>query len=1150
MQSYQLKTAFRLTLLALLAVNICSGQTSGEGNFVPDLNIKTPETSALLKSLETPVSYNTGIPNISIPIYNINEGDIAYPISVSYNSSGVNVSERAGWVGMGFSLSQPQVTRIVKGIPDDSPNHGFIYETEYTTENGGIRTHFESLIENSRGGTIDLESDEYRAVLPNGESLCFYFSQNRSVYPKGEIIQFPMTNNRITPVFEANRLKGWEITGTDGFVYTFGIGVMMSPTYTYTVTESDLPTLDGKSFDGDFQSSWMITKIKSPSNRQLNFSYAQYNYEDCNLANQRRDVYSPVYVEIFNNVGTTYQKTKGTAHFMESISGDFGKVIFTLDQNTREDYAFGKKLNAITILDRNQNLVNSYQFGYTYKISDSPVAPIYSCGYLNTTSDLTKRLFLDRITILGNTSSAANKPFYSFSYNELALPHRFSYARDWWGYYNGATANHTIVPTFRRFDDLMPNRNVHSAYSQAGLLAKVTYPTGGHTQYEFENNRGLNEKTIVELYQTTSQNIPPVDGISIIPSVKAGLAFDSLNSTPLSNVSYQGGRKVVYEIPFLLGDNVVGYNYSMITGSSQYTVNMPVRITANCTACNYGQESLPIANGCSIYYKIIKDGTQYTNSLISGSQNGYMNLPVGTVVNSINIQPQNYKLVVEIYTGRKTVFDEPIFNLASDNVHLELGWEVYDSSMVAKIGNKYDIPLGGHRIKSIKTYADDNAIPIEKRYSYKDDAGIESGFCRLNLTNYFVYGNIYYLNSDNYYPMQQYQGQPVGYSSVKEINVAPGETKTTSFKYLFFSHAAAGDTRCYLYGDSHAWDLGIFPCGEDPMNGLLVENKIGNEKTIVTHYSAPNPELNLKYIKGYSNSNRLPAFSHTPEPVYAFSEYRISTFHTLEPLQTIATENFNGNEIVSTTDYAYDTTSHLQLRSKETTASDGLQQMEKYYYAGDLLGEPFMADLKAANRISIPIKTESYSNGNKLSETKTVFTADASTTNLLKEKMIYAAKFPNALPLLANVGNLEKKISFDKYDTKGNLLQYTQENGQPVSVIWGYGQQKPIAKIENAAYASINTGLIATAVNASNLAPASGQQQLLSALEAIRVSLPDASVTSYTYKPEIGISAIIDPKGDRITYEYDSFGRLTSVKNKDGKPLASSEYHYLTETAP
>ena len=164
--------------------------------------------------------------------------------------------------------------------------------------------------------------------------------------------------------------------------------------------------------------------------------------------------------------------------------------------------------------------------------------------------------------------------------------------------------------------------------------------------------------------------------------------------------------------------------------------------------------------------------------------------------------------------------------------------------------------------------------------------------------------------------------------------------------------------------------------------------------------------------------------------------------------------------------------------------------------------------------------------------------------------MVYAAKFPNALPLVANVGNLEKKISFDKYDNKGNLLQYTQENGQPVSIIWGYGQQKPIAKIENAAYASINTGLIATAVNASNLAPASGQQQLLSALEAIRVSLPDASVTSYTYKPEIGISAIIDPKGDRITYEYDSFGRLTSVKNKDGKPLASSEYHYLTETAP
>jgi hypothetical protein len=43
---------------------------------------------------------------------------------------------------------------------------------------------------------------------------------------------------------------------------------------------------------------------------------------------------------------------------------------------------------------------------------------------------------------------------------------------------------------------------------------------------------------------------------------------------------------------------------------------------------------------------------------------------------------------------------------------------------------------------------------------------------------------------------------------------------------------------------------------------------------------------------------------------------------------------------------------------------------------------------------------------------------------------------------------MENKIKYDQYDAKGNLLQYTTKDGIPVSIIWGYNQTLPIAKVE------------------------------------------------------------------------------------------------------
>lgn len=53
----------------------------------------SPEASALAKYGNMPVSFYTGVQQVSIPIYTVQSGDIQVPITLSYHASGIRVDE-------------------------------------------------------------------------------------------------------------------------------------------------------------------------------------------------------------------------------------------------------------------------------------------------------------------------------------------------------------------------------------------------------------------------------------------------------------------------------------------------------------------------------------------------------------------------------------------------------------------------------------------------------------------------------------------------------------------------------------------------------------------------------------------------------------------------------------------------------------------------------------------------------------------------------------------------------------------------------------------------------------------------------------------------------------------------------------------------
>lgn len=87
---------------------------------LPTVIPPSPTAASLGKYGDIDVGKYTGIPNISIPLYNLSLGNLNVPIDLNYSSSGLKVEEKSSWIGLGWSLNAGGViTRSVHNKADE-----------------------------------------------------------------------------------------------------------------------------------------------------------------------------------------------------------------------------------------------------------------------------------------------------------------------------------------------------------------------------------------------------------------------------------------------------------------------------------------------------------------------------------------------------------------------------------------------------------------------------------------------------------------------------------------------------------------------------------------------------------------------------------------------------------------------------------------------------------------------------------------------------------------------------------------------------------------------------------------------------------------------------------------------------------------------
>lgn len=395
---------------------------------------------------------------------------------------------------------------------------------------------------------------------------------------------------------------------------------------------------------------------------------------------------------------------------------------------------------------------------------------------------------------------------------------------------------------------------------------------------------------------------------------------------------------------------------------------------------------------------------------------------------------------------------------------------------------------GGIRVKTI-AYFD---VDAPKEYFYPSQTTSTVTPSKIQYYKYNIFGD---LNSSSGQGTLQGDSAPVIYSNVTVSDVLGDNKSRTEFSFY-----------------SPADFVGSVNYESDFRSGKIKSKKIYNNQNVL--------QLETAYEYDSIVSNNSGA---------GVDLYKMGWMMLKQSL----TKEYLGTTLQTKENFDYDSNRNIS-RSTVATSRSSESLITNYYY--HLFNEiyPYIK-----NRVSELERVEKFVNTTPVSKTKIEYSYSWLNSGGVKVNGSY---LPNKTSFAKGSGVLEVRTTNNLYDQYGNVLESEKTGGIKTSSIWGYNGTLLIVSIENVPYNSIPAALITAAQAASD---SGNEANLLTALTALRNTpvLANALVTTYTYKPLIGVSSVTDTRGYKMTFEYDSKGREKKVKDQDGNIITEKFYN-------
>ncbi|WP_298320500.1 RHS repeat domain-containing protein [uncultured Aquimarina sp.] len=1137
----------KILLITVLSVSLISKAQDAKSYF-SELVPPSPTVSELGKYGEVPVGKYNGTANAGVPIHQIDFENISIPINLNYNTSGVKVSQESSWVGLGWNLSANAViSRQIKGYDDLSENgaQGYLYSDEYTLPLTEQQEDYLTSI--NPISPVDLQPDEFTISL-FGTSISFILPKKGN----NTIINAQVLNDVNTLVSFDTSNQTFTVVDSKGYIFQFDSKEYStqyrSPAKPVTPNQISAITNEEQALQfinlGDTDNvrninkvtAWHLDKIVAPNNEELNFHYQRgyhlsYPSFDENI---HIDPCQGSEIDFVNRKDKTgrfiitgliisYENL-----YLSQITGDFGSVDFELTDRLDISSRFqtplpftlafinskdtpAKKLSSITVNNQFGTPVKTAVLNHSYFNSDEN----------QDTSTYKKekyiRLKLDSVAILDES--------FSFEYiSPNSLPAKDSRSYDFWGFYNGKQ-NQVRIPSFGRITRCNSlNKQVFVSYEGAdrssdidygkiGNLSKIIYPTGGYTEFEYEANRATINKPVVD------QNDPYAN------STDFSYNYQYLKRAQLSN----------------LNQTINSGDTFTINTNTQLPFDYNFSVTATITCgyqCNSGADlnqfvfRVENVNNPSQVYEFLSYG-RATPSQGQSVLSERFSLPNGT-----------YRLIHQPYVVSGSLAGVQATSKSGSYIHAPnettLPFEEFE--------------VGGVRIKSVTNKDHTNQFINKKRYTYTEGrlaSTTSSGVLMNEMVFHSKFGLYDYtpqaldMSISSGSPLNlkfSAQGHHLGYSFIEEIQETNNGENNGKIRYNFrntknehltyfigtTTNVAYQGFESSIYKDvdyGNTYIIGIDPISFDHENGTLfseeVLDKQGNTKKFIEYndYDSVLIESKTLFAAYIANVN-----------IVASHPYQADGYISLLKRKKTRDE-LNNKSLWIQEDYTYNER-FLPESSTTTTSENNVVQTRYTYYPFDtehnIQNLPLMQDLTNRNEIITPVLQRFVKNNRIINEQLTLF--EQFSNNQILPTLIQDRKDTN---------DLENRFDFIDYDIKGNPIEVSKQDGVHITYIWGYNRQYPVAKIENATRSQIE-GLSGFGADFHT-----GEGGLSSTQEnTLRTSLPNTMISTYEYKPLIGVTKMTDPRGYTMTYHYDAFNRLEYVKDAAGKLISENQYNY------
>ena len=291
------KTIFSLIILSCL-IHFLNAQNS---------TLAEPTTGSLSNYVNTAISHATGVPNITIPIYQLESSNKEFPVnlSLSYHVYNAKPNVPASEVGQGWSIfASGLITREVMGTIDES-----IQWTDITEDHADV--FYYNIPGHSGKFKIYRDTITGNSVLNNmsGEKIKIEFNRD-------------ISNTKLI-------INSFKIIDDKGFQYYFDdYNIGLEKTVTYY----------------NYKTSFFLTKVKDQNGNEI----VNYNYDK-----------KVQYMGISSTKKYQYCK-------INTISTSKGKIKFDFYFNALSDNSEMDpyRLNSISLTDIAGRIQSKYQFDY------------------------------------------------------------------------------------------------------------------------------------------------------------------------------------------------------------------------------------------------------------------------------------------------------------------------------------------------------------------------------------------------------------------------------------------------------------------------------------------------------------------------------------------------------------------------------------------------------------------------------------------------------------------------------------------------------------------------------------------------------------------------------------------------------------------